>query len=487
MPNQRLIETLRCFSDKERKRLVHFVESAYHNDKYNRPKTIQLLQYLLNTNLSDGDIPEQKEALQQLFFAQKPFLKKRKNAIDSLASDLFSLTKLFVLHEQEYASDKRKWKEQLTMIRFYRTNNLEHRFWQAVEQFRRMLEKVPTRGEKYYQYLLELEEEVVSFQTTFNTYTGDSNLVRAHLALDKCYTIAKLEKAAVLLFQQKLGQIQTDDALLLNELLIETFAKYPEIQTPLAKLYYLIIRLLQRSSDQELMAEFVQNVKALKNQIPAGKYRNIMAFYRYFLGLQYQQESRGPELLQRLFSLYREHLQAGYFDVEKTGQILPGSLKLMTNIAIKVGDFEWADQLLTAYGPGKITGTRFPIEAHSLCQAEVLFARELYTEALDHIMYRNFEDINYSILADVLLIKIYFVKDHNLLESRISALAQKVRRTKLTQAHKQQYLNFFKVMNLLCKYRWSKLPAELSKLQSMVKDLAPLLEREWLKKRINSV
>ena len=487
MPNQKLIETLRCFSEEERKRLLRFVESDYHNEKYNRPRTIQLLQYLLNKKLTDKDISLQKEKLQQLFFPQKPFVKKRKNAIDSLASDLFSLIRLFVLYEQEHSSEKRKWKEQLTMIRFYRSNNLEHRFWQAVQQFRRMLDKVPTRGEMYYKQLLDLEEEIVAFQTIFNTYTGDSNLVRAHLALDKCYTITKLEKAAVLLFQQKLGQIQTDDALLLNELLIEVFAKYPEIQTPPAKLYYLIIRLLQRSSDQELMEEFVKSVNDLKNQIPAKQYRNIMAFYRYFLGRQYQQESSGPELLQRLFSLYREHLQAGYFDVDKTGRILPASLKLMTNIAIKVGDFIWADQLLSSYGPNKITGTRFPIEAHSLCQAEVLFARELYTEALDHIMYRNFEDINYSILADVLLIKIYFVKDHNLLESRISALAQKVRRTKLTQAHKQQYLNFFKVMNLLSKYRWSKLPAELTKLQTMVKGLVPLLEREWLNRMINAV
>ncbi len=487
MPNQRLIETLRCFSEEERKRLVYFVESSYHNHKYNRPKTIQLLLHLLNKNLSDHDVLKQKEVLQALFFPEKPFVKKRKNAIDSLASDLFSLIKRFVLYEYEYNSENRKWKEQLMMIRFYRSNNLEHRFWQAVQQFRRMLKKSQTRGEKHYQYVLELEEEVVTFQTTFNTYTGDSNLIRAHLALDKCYTITKLEKAAVLIFQQKLGQIQTDDALLLNQLLIEVFSQYSEIQTPLAKLYYLIIRLLQNSSDQMIMEEFVDSVHAFKKQIPAEKYRNIMAFYRYFIGLRYQQESSGPKLLQRLFTLYRQHLQDGYFAVDRAGRILPGSLKLMTNIAIKVGDFNWAEQLLNLYGPRKITGTRFPMEAHSLCQAEVLFARELYTESLDHIIYRNFEDINYSILADILLIKIYFVKDHNLLESRISALAQKVRRTKLTQAHKQQYLNFFKVMNLLCKYRWSKLPAELSKLQEMIKGLVPLLEREWLNKMMKTI
>lgn len=480
MPSHKLIETLQCFSAPQRKRLLHFVESTYHNEKYNRPKLIQLLQHLLSRNLQVEHSHQEKKGLQALFFPDKQYQENSKNAIDSLASDLFSLTRQFIQVEQARQGNNKP-KELLAMIRFYRENNLENRFWKAVKQLRRILDKVTNRGEEYYQQLLQLEEEVVTFQSIFNTYTGDSNLIRAHIALDNYYTVAKLEKAAVLLFQQKLGQVQAEDALLLNDVLINVFPSYPEIQTPLANFYHLIIQLLEDTNNDGLLSELTCLLKKHRNDVPPHKYRNIMAFYRYFVGRQYQSESSGPDLLNRLLNLYREHLQEGYFDVDELGRILPASLKLMTNIAVKVGDFDWAEQLLQTYTPNKITGTRYPLEAHSLCQAEVLFARGNFNEAEDHIIYRNFENINYSILADILLIKIYYVTEHSLLESRVSALGQKVRRTKLTKAHKQQYLNFLKVMNQLIKYRYTKPAAEIERLRTQIQELVPLLEREWLK------
>mgnify|MGYP000873517636 CR=1 FL=1 len=47
MPNQKLLEALSCFSDKNRKRFREFVRSTFYNNKYNRLKISQLLDYLL--------------------------------------------------------------------------------------------------------------------------------------------------------------------------------------------------------------------------------------------------------------------------------------------------------------------------------------------------------------------------------------------------------------------------------------------------------
>lgn len=484
MPNHKLIETLQCFSTSQRKRLVLFVESAYHNDKYNRPKLIQLLQHLLAENLTAAFDHTHKRRLQTVFFPDKPYEENRKNSIDSLASDLLSLIRKFIQTEQAQKPNT-KVEELLSMIRFYRENQLENRFWQTEKQLRKLIEKTPVRDEVYYQQLIRLEEEVATVQSIFNTYSDDSNLIRAHAALDNYYTIRKLEKTTVLRFQQKISGIETADALLLSDALLKTFPSHGGIRTPLAELYHLIIQVFEQPDNDQILDTLEEMTQRYKAVIPTIKLRNIMALYRYFMGRKYHAESNRPDFSFRLFRLYKEHLQQGYFEINEKGHILPASLKLMTNFAIKVGEFDWAEKLLKRYPPNKITGTHYPLEAHSLCLAELLFARENYVAAEEHVMYRKFENVNYSILADVLLIKIYYVTQNELLESRVSALGQKVRRTKLYKPQKQQYLHFLRLANQLIKYRWTKPSAEqLNKLKSLAKELTPLLEREWLQQMI---
>jgi hypothetical protein len=335
--------------------------------------------------------------------------------------------------------------------------------------------------------VLEIEEEIAVFQSTFNTYTSDSNLIAANIALDNFFTMSKLELSNALVFQKSLGQVETKDALKLNDCLLAEFPQYTAIHTPLAKLNFQIFQLLNDPLNKDLLAAFSTSTRKNEKLIPTDKYRNIMAFYRYFVGQQYQLETSGAALVERLFVLYKEHLAKGYFDVDQRGRILPASLKLMVNIALKSGENQWARALLEKYPPKKITGTHYQVEAHSLCLAEILFAEQKNDEALEHLVYRNFENINYSILADILLIKIYYETKNDLLESRISALGQKVRRSKLTQANKKQYLNFLTIITQIVKFRWLKDKKQKDKLDQKINKTLPLIEREWLRSTLTSV
>ncbi|MEL6970180.1 MAG: hypothetical protein AAFZ63_05175 [Bacteroidota bacterium] len=479
MPNQKLLEVLQCFTVEEQKRLRLFVASAYHNKKYNRTRIEALLEYILRNELNDDLVFDKKE-LNHLFFPKKIFKANEKNPIDSLASDLYSLVRRFILQEKE-EKDWDKGTEALAMAHFYRRNSMETRFWQVIKQARNFFDNQKKKDRKAFLKMWLVEEEIVAFQTVFSTYTDDSNLINTNTALDRFYAVAKLQKAATLLFQEKLGAVDPGNALLLSDFLIAIFLEYEEIQTPFTEINYLLISILKSPHDNELLNEFIQKAKAYRKDIPVFRYRNLMAFYRYFIGRNYQSNQSDAKLRQ-LFELYKEHLEEGFFHLRYKKHLMPGSLKLMTNIAIKVGAIDWATQLLIQYPPDKISGTRYPIEAHSLCQAEVFFAEGEYEKASDCLTYRNFENVNYSILADILLIKIYYITDHDLLENRVAALSRKTRRSKLTQNTKQQYLNFLRVVNFLLKNRFTKPEAELSKIRTLVDELTPMIEREWLRK-----
>lgn len=486
MPNQKLLEVIHHLSDSERKRLRLFVASNYHNKKYNRGRIVQLLEMILSTPTRDNEGLNNKEQLNQVFFPEKPYEEKGKNPIDSLASDLFSLVRQFLLYEEQSAQWT-KVTESLALAKFYRQNNLEQRFWQTIKSLRKQLAKQTIKDETYFELLLQTENEVASFQSIFNTYTDDSNLINANIALDNYFVISKLEKASGLLFQKHMGQVQTEEALLFNEAILTHFEDYPSIQTPLAELYYLVTKLLRSPNDTPLLENFIEKAEEYEKVIPKNKFHNIMAFYRYFVGRQYQLQVSGKQLLDKLFVLYQKHLDKGYFHHGEHPCLLPGSLKLMVNIAIKVGAIEWASQLLVRYPPNKIIGTRYPLEAHSLCEAEVLFAERKFLQAEKQIVYRNFENINYSILADILLIKVYYEIQNDLLESRASALSQKIRRTKLTQTNKQQYLNFLRVVNQLIKNQLIRPPEELTKLATLINELVPIIEREWLIQKLHQM
>lgn len=482
MPNQKLLEAIHCFSPKEKKRLRHFVDSPYHNHKFNRAKISHLLDHILDNTLSElgeGGLSE-KEALNALFFPDHPFKIKGKNPIDSLASDLFSLVRQFILTE-DMASERSKGREQLAMARFYRKHNLEPRFWYTIQQFRKYQSDQKIKDENYYQLIFKLEEEIAVFQSIFNTYTDDSNLIAANIALDNYYAIAKSEFATLLSFQKVLANIEVENALQLSDYLFEIFPSYKALHSPLTILYHQIIQLLKNPADEAAMTSFAENTARYEPVIPKDKYRNIMAYYRNISGRFYHLTSNRQALFKALFPLYKEHLEKGYFHVIGTDKILPGSLKVLTNIALRVNESKWAKQLLTDYPEKRIAGTKYPVEAHSLCLAEVLFFEDKYEEALRHLVYRNFENVNYSILADVLLIKIYFVTKNELIESRISALGQKIRRSKITSANQKQYLNFLKMVAQIQKLQWTSSIKKREGIGKKIDDLSPLIERGWLK------
>ena len=484
MPNQKLLEIIGSLSEKKRQRLSLFVESGYHNDRFNRAKLIKLCETLV-AHAKEGTLADlEKAQLSTIFFPDHTYTEKDKNPIDSLASDLFSLTRDFLLVEGVLTQKDRR-EEQLHLARFYREHNLQNRFLSIVKQFRKQQSKVKFIDEDYYYFQFKIEEEVAIFQSIYNTYADDSNLIAANQALDNFYAILKAEFATHFQYQKILASLEADEVLLLSDYLFEILPQYEDLQNPLTELYRLIFGLLVQPDDEELFHEFVAAIEAYEDQISPKKFRNIAAYQRNISGRRIQLQVKGSALFKQLFPMYRDHLEKGYFHVQATRQILPASLKVLTNLAIKADELDWALRLLKTYSPTRITGTKYPVEAHSLCAAEVYFHQGDLKTAQEKLVYRNFENINYSILADILLLKIYYVTKDDLLTSRAAALSQKIRRSKITAVHKKQYLNFLTIIGKIEKLRWNGTPQKVANLRAKLEQLSPLIEREWLLKVLN--
>jgi hypothetical protein len=476
MPNRKLLEITSALNSNQQKRLRYFLQSPYYNQGYNAQQILDLFEIVLLCK-SDEEHPKlDKKRLSGQFFPHKPFREKAKNPIDSLSSDLLRLVRKFITVEDiepEHAAAQ----EHLSLARFYRHNNLEDRFWQNIEQWRKTMAAFPYRENLYFLYNFYMEEEISAFQSIFNTYSGDANFVSAHHYLDSFYLLNKLEFTCALVFQSMLGTNAADTPPELNSALIAELQRMPAEEQPLRNLYRQILHLLQNREDEPAFVALEQSLSRYEAEISPIKFRNLQAYYRYFAGSRFMLRN-GTGGLQQLFDLYRRHLDAGYLFVD--GKLMPVTLKSLVNLALKLGHIDWAEQFLEEMDADRITGTKYTQEAHQLCLAEVKFYKKEYDKASELLIYRHFENVHYSIVVDVLQIKIYFETDDELIEARLQALMKKVRRAQISKEFKELYLNFIKILDKIARYRWVWTDKKRASLQTEIKGSSAILEREWL-------
>ncbi len=164
---------------------------------------------------------------------------------------------------------------------------------------------------------------------------------------------------------------------------------------------------------------------------------------------------------------------------------MPASLRFLIYFGISLKRYDWVKKVLDEHPPERICGTRFPAEVHSMHYAEYFFALKRYEEAIDKLLLKPFEMPHMNLMADLLLVKIYYETESPLLDSRMKALDQKVRRTKIANDTKEQYYNFLKKVDKLIKYGWDKNNPKRAKLVEEIKQAPNLFSRSWLLEQLD--
>ncbi len=333
------------------------------------------------------------------------------------------------------------------------------------------------RDAQYFFNQFLLEEEVSNFMSLHNSFEDDGNLLAVHQSLDTYYSILKLENTCALDFQRFSSQIDEPVDGLLTKAVLEWAEKNAVLSIPLNQLYQSVLNLLHHPGDEQAFSAFEQMLEARKAEIPTDKLYNLMAYYRFFWARQYLKV--GNEAARRgLFDVYKKHFEQGYFHID--GNILLQSLRALVMFALKLGQFEWAKKVLDEHPPQRIAGTKYPAEAYNLNLGEYYFYKKEYDEALQNLNYKAFENPNLNILADILLIKIYFETENELLDSRMRAMEQRIRRTKLSAENKERYFNFLKKLDKIIKYSWQKDSPKRVQVVEDIRTIPNIVEREWL-------
>jgi len=479
MLNRKLLEVLKLLNASEHSRLRLFLQSPYFNNKSNAIELTRLYEYIMTYHAVEEHPKLSKARVSHKFFPEKAFKEGQKGPLDALASDLFSLVKRFMAQSAFEANDP-EFEEGLTMAKFYRRYGMEERFWQTVKAIRKSQHESQLRDAAYFQRQFFLEEEAASFEGMNNSFEDDSNLAIAVQNLDIAFAINKLELMCALIYQQKLSeQVDFDISAPLTQAVFQIPEEYPSVIQH--EIYQLVFKLIQHPEDDAAFSRFKSLLERHKAEIPFEKVRNLKAYYRFFLGRRYD-KSGNSDVRNQIFKVYKAHYEEGYF--YEGDAIMINSLKVLVLFGLKLGQFDWVKKVLDEHQPAQICGTKYPVEAHSLCLAEYYFYIKEYPNALNTLIYKHFENPNYSLWAEMLLIKIYFETSDELLEYRMKALDQKVRRTKISTETKQRYYQFLKKLDKIIKYGWGNNSPKRARLMEEIKTTPGIIEREWLLEKL---
>lgn len=480
MLNRKLLEVLSRIPNEKRKQLRDFLESPYFNHSFLAQDTIRLYDHIIRYKAQENHSALSKDAVFKKFYPELEYRENSKNQLDSLTSELYRLVRLF-LAQKEMECDSAALYESLALARFYRKYGLEERFWQIIKTMKKKQQSASLRDAGYYYQQFRIEDEELTFRTFYNTFEDGMNLKSAHNSLDLYYSILKMEFTFAADYQAMFTNIEQPYNAPLNQCILGLIENNAHLNIPINRIYRLLIYLLRDPDSDEALHQLEQLLEENRSHISEERFREFLVCYRFVLFQRYRRS--GDEASSRhIFDVYREHLEQGYFYID--GMIPHTAFRNFIVLALKINATNWVENFLKTHPPEHIGGTRFAAEIHSLNWAEYLFYLKNYDEALEKLVYRPYENPAIGIMADLLLVKIYFETGSDLLESRMKALDQKIRRAKLNRDVKIRYYNFLKKLDKVIKYSWQNQNPKVKRLIAEITKTGDIAAREWLLEKL---
>lgn len=476
MLNRKVLEILKRLDVNERKQLRLFLASPYFVHGMNSEKILRLYDLIIQYDAEESRPGLDKKKLSRLFFPNSVYRENEKGPLDKIASDLFRLIRRFLAQStfDEATGDAAEF---LNLAKFYRKHGMEERIEAALQSARKLNASVSKQDAESVFNQFRLEEEDVLFRSTFGSGENDLNLIAAQNQLDVFYCIKTLEAACLLEYQRRKTQIDAPSAEVLLEPITHLLKSANVAEAPLVKIFGFVLQLLRNDYDEDQLHTLEQLLGRYEPMITDEVFKSLMAYNRLFWVMKYQ-KSVDINLRQKVFGMHKAHLEKGYFYID--GKIPMTSFRNLIMFGLKMEQYDWVNQFFEAHQPDRISGTRFPAEVYSINFAEYQFYLGHYEKAQDMLVYRLFEHPGMSVTADLLLIKIYYKTQSELIFSRIKALDQKIRRSTQSKEVKERYLNFLRKLDKILKYGWQKRSVKRNRLIEEIKSTKAIAQREWL-------
>ena len=479
MNNSTLIQLFKSLDKADRRQLRKVVVSPYFNQ---REDVTALFEYI-DKNINAGAPKLMKE---KAFAAVYP---KQKFDIDRFYYPMSALTQIILKYLAMNELEKHPPQYYRLLNQSLRQRGAEKIYEKTLSDAKTYLIEQPLRNAQFH-----LDNFILSFNEEFDAKQQlhrNVNLDLQEMANDfHFYAISEVLRLGIsLLSQQLLAKKEYNQPLLTAALTIaEQHLDIPAIATQ-----YFAFQTLSNANETTVRSlETIQNVEnaadtegaffqRLKKEIthnkklfPETELRDlILVAINYCI----RRQNRGElEYVHQALDLFQLGLKEGV--LFESGVLSPYTYKNVLMLALKINNFDWAEQFLIDYK--KFLPEKERENLYKYNCAIFSFRKNDFTKAILLLQEVNLKEVLFNLDARRILARIYYdLKEFNALDSYIESSKIYLHRQSDIGYHKESYTNFFRIIE---KFLKSDLRSALikDKLHQEITEIQMIVERDWL-------
>lgn len=464
-----MIEMLKHFSTKELSRFSDYLASPFFN------KDEELLVFYNYVKKYAPEFDAKNIEKERLLTKGIPGLTLNEKKIGYMMSDIVEHCENYIRYQNHFEEDIEGYVHLLSTYNKWGTDKL---FEQTLREARNTLAKNPFRNAPYFfkEYLLQSEVNLFFDRQKKRAY--DASLQEAANFLDLFYISTKLKYSCELINRQKL--VVTDYNLRLLKEISDHLSEHSYEEYPSITIYYQILMTFTDADSEQHFEELKRLLDEHTTKFPPDEARDMYAYAQNFAIRKINAGEK--RYLREYFDLSKAALEKELLMVD--GDLSPWTFKNLVIAALRVGEFNWAEQFIKNYK--NRLNEKFRSNAYNYNQGALLFFKGQYGDALRLINQVEYTDIFYALDTRTMQIKIYYQLDEwDPMQSAIEAFKVYLRRNKtLSENVKLLYNNFLKYTDKLSRLTKRDKP-KLTELKQKIEETKQIADLGWLQQKVD--
>lgn len=471
MNNHKLIQTLKTFNKKEWREFSRFVESPYFNtDKH----CIRLLGILKKEFVKKDGFQVSRTRLERLF--------SRNGAADAslLNVKLSLLTRLAEQFLVQYNFESQNLYRKHLLLEEFLGRGLNNHFERAYKKDA-CQHKVPKKvSPGFYRNKLLIEHDFTEYITVHKKKMGvRENIQEVSDTLDIYYLLEKIDLFTNTIPLENMYNKEYDSS---TFELLETLIQRPRFAShPLLRVYYAAFQMIKFRDNALFFNKLWKLLEA------NGQFIEASSLYKlYCLCANYCIEkvvAGQVEFHQNIYEVYRKIEEEELFLLE--GYVDIGLLRNTINIALKVGESEWAEYVLEKYKNKIAPDSQESV--YMYCKSVIAFHQKKYDETIGHLSgVQNISDM-FDIGIKFMLMKAYYEHDDDFCyrtEQVFRSFKAFVKQHReLAKSRKEGCINFANILINLYRIKHGEGRNTLDTIRKKMEQCELIVDKYWLTKK----
>lgn len=467
MQNSKLYSVLSQFDKVEQNRFRKYIESPY----FNRSEELIQLFELLTSEINGENHCLEKESLWEAIEPEKEYDDVR---FRKYCSDLLKLVEGF-LAQQLFDEDQVAQKNFL--LEAVGKKQLNVLFKSTMRSANHFLNKFEFRNASYYYSKYEIEKNYSNMTKLDLQRSSKSNIEEIVRNLDIFYIAEKLRLYYKMTARKSVASY--DYNFLFLDQIVENIEDYDLKSIPAIAISYQMY--LVNKHSEETSHYFKLKDLLAKHSL---SFPQEEALDLYYSAINYciDRINEGDQIfLNELFELYQDLINKEIIFTD--GELSPWTFRNIVVIALRLGNFSWAENFIKKYNNKIPEGYRENAVSFNL--ATLYFYKGEYSKVIQLLQTVEYEDPSYNLNSKAMLIATYYETDEiDPLYSLFESFRVYLNRNKsMPESKKRRYKRLIRFTKKLTKI----IPGDqkaLNKLKSELAQTKDVVSISWLKEKI---